>query len=140
MVGQKVCASKQSETQQTRLNRQTKECKIADFSVPLDQNVSMKETEKVNNYMPLISELQQLYRGYKCEIIPVVVGALGAVPKSLKRLLENIGLSGNMKENAACSPYRNNQDCKNCFVNEEIEKIDETLFFSLNNRDRPTLP
>ena len=44
-------------------DRQTKECKIIDFSTPLDQNVSMKETDKVNNYMPLVSELQQLYRG-----------------------------------------------------------------------------
>ena len=79
-------------------DRQTKECKIIDFSTPLDQNVSMKETEKVNNYMPLVSELQQLYRGYKYEIIPIVVGTLGAVPKSLKRHLENIGLSGNMND------------------------------------------
>ena len=30
-------------------NRQTKECKIIDFSTILDQNVSMKETEKVNS-------------------------------------------------------------------------------------------
>ena len=79
-------------------DRQTKECKIIDFSTPLDQNVSMKKTEKVNNYMPLVSELQQLYRGYKYEIIPIVVGTLGAVPKSLKRHLESIGLSGNMND------------------------------------------
>ena len=30
-------------------NRQTKECKIIDFSTILDQNVSMKETEKINS-------------------------------------------------------------------------------------------
>ena len=48
--------------------------------------------------MPLVSELQQLYRGYKYEIIPIFVGTLGAVPKSLKRHLENIGLSGNMND------------------------------------------
>ena len=76
-------------------NRQTKEYKIIDFSTPLYQNVSMKKTEKVNNYIPLVRELQQLYRGYKYEIIPVVVGTLEAVPKSLKRHLE---ISGNMND------------------------------------------
>ena len=28
-------------------NNETKECKIIDFSVPIDQNTSMKETEKL---------------------------------------------------------------------------------------------
>ena len=79
-------------------NRKTKECKIIGFSTPLDQNVSMKETEKVNNYMPLVSELQQLYRGFKYKIIPVVVGMLGAVPNSLKRHLESIKLSGKIND------------------------------------------
>ena len=96
MVGQKVCTSKQNETQQTRLGYMGQTNKRMQDHTPLDQNVSMKETEKVNNYMPLVSELQQLSYGYKYEIIPIVVGTLGAVPKSLKRHYENIGLSGNM--------------------------------------------
>ena len=77
-------------------NRQRKECKIIEFSVPLDQNVSMKETEKVNNYMPLVSKLQQLYHGYKYKIISAVAGALGAEPESLKRHLENTEQGENM--------------------------------------------
>ena len=81
-MGQKVCASKKVKHNKPDLviwGRQTKECNIIDFNTPLDQNESMKETEKVNNYMLLVSELQQLYRGYKYEIIPIVVGTLGAV-------------------------------------------------------------
>ena len=63
--------------------------------MPLDQIISTKETEKVNNYIPLVytlvhSELQQLYRAYTYEIIPIVVGTLRAIPKSLKRNLENM--------------------------------------------------
>ena len=38
-------------------NNKTKECKIIDFSVLLDQNISMKEMEKVKNYIPLVCEL-----------------------------------------------------------------------------------
>ena len=101
MVGQQVCVSKQSETQQTRLGymeQTSKTIQDHSFSTPLDQNVSMKETEKANNYMPPVSKLQQLYHGYKYEIIPVVVGTLRAVPKSLKGHLKNIGLSGNMND------------------------------------------
>ena len=79
-------------------NNKTKECKIIDFSVPLDQNISMKETEKVNNYIPLVSELQQLYRTYTYEVIPIVIGTLGAIPKSLKRNLENVGLKKDMND------------------------------------------
>ena len=48
-------------------DRQTKECKIKDFSTPLDQNVSMKETEKVNNYMPLVSVCM-----YVCNINDII--------------------------------------------------------------------
>ena len=66
--------------------------------MPLDQNISMKETEKVNNYIPLVSELQQLYRTYTYEIIPIVIGTLGAIPKSLKRNLENVGLKKDMND------------------------------------------
>ena len=41
-------------------DRKRKECKIIDFCVPLDGNVTRKEIEKVNNYVPLVNELQQI--------------------------------------------------------------------------------
>ena len=62
----------------------TKECKIIDFSVPLDQNMSMKETENVKTYIPLVCEVLQLYRAYVYEVMPIVIGTLEAIPKSLK--------------------------------------------------------
>ena len=43
-------------------DRKKKECRIIDFSVPLDGNVTRKEIEKVNNYVPLVNELQQMCR------------------------------------------------------------------------------
>ena len=94
--------------------------------------------------MPLVSELQQLYRDYKYEIIPIVIGTLGAVPKSLKRHLENIGLSGNINDiirrMQLATLTGTVKTVKTVFSNEEVEKIGETLCFSLNNRDRPTPP
>ena len=79
-------------------NNKAKECKVIDFSVPLDQNISMKETEKVNNYIPLVCELQQLYRAYTCKIITFALATIGAIPKSLKRLLANIRLKKDMND------------------------------------------
>ena len=58
----------------------------------------MTETEKVHNYMPLICELQQLYRGYTYEIISIVKGTLGAIPESLEKYLEGIGLTMDMND------------------------------------------
>ena len=51
----------------------------------------MKETEKINSYMPMISELQQMCRNYKYECIPIVIGTLGAFSTLLKGHLESIG-------------------------------------------------
>ena len=79
-------------------NNKTKECQIIDLNVPLDQNVSTKETEKGNNYITLMCELRQLYRACIYEIIPIVIGTLGAIPKSLKRHLEDIGLKVGMND------------------------------------------
>ena len=45
--------------------------------------------------MPLASELQQMYPNFKYQIIPIIIGALGAVPKKLKEHL----LKLNIKEN-----------------------------------------
>ena len=44
------------------------ECKIIYFSAPIDQNISVKEMEKVNIYVLLICELQLLYRAYTYEV------------------------------------------------------------------------
>ena len=73
-------------------DKQKLQCKVIDFSVPLDNNVPMKETEKINSYIPMISELQQMYRKYKYEIIRIVIGTLGAVSTSLKGHLESSGI------------------------------------------------
>ena len=77
-------------------DRMKKECKIIDFSVPLDGNVTRKEIEKVNNYVPPVNELQQMYRDYTYKIIPVVIGTSGAVSLSLKDHLKAVGITSDI--------------------------------------------
>ena len=70
-------------------------CTIIEIGVPFDTNVAVRQAEKGNKYMPLVSELQQMYPSFKYQIIPIIIGALGAVPKKLKEHL----LKLNIKEN-----------------------------------------
>ena len=64
---------------------------LIDFSVPMDQNVENKEREKCENYAPLASEIRKDYK-VRSEIVPVVIGALGTVPKGLAGNLKKIGV------------------------------------------------
>ena len=61
--------------------------KIIDFSVPNDQNVENKEKEKIDKYVPLAYEIRKMEK-VKAEVIPLVVGALGAVTENLERHLK----------------------------------------------------
>ena len=71
-------------------NKDTKEAWIIDISVPLDVNVTRKHQEKVDNYMPLASELQRIYREYKIRVVPIILGALGVITADMKNGLHEI--------------------------------------------------
>ena len=64
---------------------------IVDFSVPLDQNVKSKEDEKLNMYGPLAGEVGRIHK-VRTEIIPIVIGALGTVPKRLPKFISRLGI------------------------------------------------
>ena len=55
---------------------------IIDVSCPIDINVGKKEMEKISKYGALKVEAERMW-GSKAEVIPVVVGGLGAVTKNL---------------------------------------------------------
>ena len=56
--------------------KEKRECKIIDIAVPGDQNIKVKEIEKITKYQDLRLQLQKLWN-VKASVIPVVVGALG---------------------------------------------------------------
>ena len=53
-----------------------------DFAVPVDYRVKREESKKMNIYLDLAKELNKLWN-MKMTVIPIVVGALGTVPKGL---------------------------------------------------------
>ena len=59
-----------------------KKAYIIDISCPVDTNVGKKEIEKTAKYGALGAEAERMW-GLKAEIIPVIVGGLGAVTKNL---------------------------------------------------------
>ena len=67
-------------------------CKIIDFAVPGDSRMEEKEKDKIEKYQDLGRELQKIWN-VKVNIIPLVVGALGAIPKQFGNRLKQIGIT-----------------------------------------------
>ena len=67
-------------------------CKVIDVCVPLDTNVELRETTKRNSYIDFVDQLQRIYPKYKYTIVPIIVGALGTIPKKLKENLQKTGI------------------------------------------------
>ena len=74
-------------------NHNEKLCSTIEFSCPADISISRKIDENMNTYGPLLRNLQILYPEYKFEMILIVVGALGYVPKFLTQCLCQLGFN-----------------------------------------------
>ena len=60
-----------------------------DFVIPADHRVKIKESEKRDKYLDLAKELKKLWN-IKVMVIPIVIGALGTIPKGLVKGQENL--------------------------------------------------
>ena len=74
-------------------NKENKTCQVIDICFPLDTNVQLRHGTKRDNYVPLIDQLRRIYPGYTYRIIPIIIGALGTIPRQLSDNLKEIGLS-----------------------------------------------
>ena len=64
----------------TIIDKAAKLITLVDVSIPADKRVTDKEDEKISKYKDLRIELERLWK-MKTRIIPVVIGALGAISK-----------------------------------------------------------
>jgi len=81
------------------VNKQKQEAIIIDVAVPSDKNVFTKQDEKIHKYQDLAVELKRIWKLKKVpEVVPVVVGALGATPKQQETHLRKIGLEASRKD------------------------------------------
>ena len=65
------------------VNEDAKECQIIDVAVPWDSRVRTKEQEKIEKHGDLKREVATMWGMKKVTVIPVVIGALGAVSKRI---------------------------------------------------------
>ena len=73
------------------VDKKERSCNILDFAVPGDSRIEEKEKDKIEKYQDLGRELQKRWN-VKVKIIPLVVGALGAIPKQFRNTLKQIGI------------------------------------------------
>jgi hypothetical protein len=66
-----------------------KTCLMLDVSIPSDRNTSLKTFEKLSKYKDLEIEIQKSWK-VKTKTIPVIIGALGVVNKSLAKYLKEL--------------------------------------------------
>ena len=78
------------------INKKKRTCYLMDFAAPADHRVKMKENEKIDEYFDLIRELKMLWN-MKVTVIPIVVGALGTVPKCPEKRRCEVKISGRIK-------------------------------------------
>ena len=64
--------------------------------MPGDRNVESKEKEKQEKYQDLGRELPRLWKA-KAKVVPVVVGALGAIAKRLNSHLKEIRIPNRVR-------------------------------------------
>ena len=69
-----------------------------DIDVPADQSVKVKESKKKkrHKYQELARELKKLWN-MKVTVIPIVIGAVDAVPKGLVLGLEDLEIRGRVE-------------------------------------------
>ena len=59
------------------------------MAIPGDTRIEGKEFEKISKYKDL--QIERLWRK-KAKVVPIVISALGAIPKNLKNHLDSIGV------------------------------------------------
>ena len=74
------------------VDKVNKKCLIIDVAIPGDSRVGKKEEEKVEKYQELRQEIIKLLRLKRAEVIPIIIGALGAVTKKSSKWMEKLDL------------------------------------------------
>jgi hypothetical protein len=74
------------------VKKKAREAIVIDVAIPGDTRIVAKELEKKLKYQDLAIELQRLWELRKVSVVPVVIGALGAIPPELPKHLKTIAI------------------------------------------------
>jgi hypothetical protein len=70
---------------------------LTEVEISGDRNVIKKEAEKILKYKDLTTEIQSM-RNVKTKVIPIIIGATGAISKSFRKYVSNIPGKHEVKE------------------------------------------
>ena len=73
------------------IDKEKREFKIIDIAVLGDQNIKVKELEKITKYQDLRLQGQKMW-DVKSTVTPIVAGAFGTVSEELENHLKTIGI------------------------------------------------
>uniref|UniRef100_A0A087XGF1 Reverse transcriptase zinc-binding domain-containing protein n=2 Tax=Poecilia formosa TaxID=48698 RepID=A0A087XGF1_POEFO len=71
------------------VDKEQRKAVVVDVAIPSDHNIRKKEHEKLEKYQGLREELEKAWK-VKTTVVPVVIGALGAVTPKLEQWLKQI--------------------------------------------------
>ena len=74
-------------------DQEKKICTNVEVSCSADVNISRKIDEKLNNYAPLVRNMQIIYSYYNFVVVPIIIGSLAYVPICLRNICPNLVLT-----------------------------------------------
>ena len=74
------------------IEKETRVAKIIDVAIPNDANITRKRLEKIRSYTDMAVEIKQLWNLSNVKIMPVIIGACGAVYKNLDDDLQHLDI------------------------------------------------
>ena len=92
------------------IEKWTKDVRIIDIAIPGDKRVKDKEIEKLEKYQMLKEEVRRLWKMKTVTVLPIVIGALGAVSQRFTGYVNKVGANIRleiMQKSALLGP----QDC-----------------------------
>ena len=75
------------------LEKTSRKCLLIDTAFPFETIVANKEKEKVEKHQDLRRELHRIWKCSDVKIIPVIIGALGTLPKCLPKWLRELNMT-----------------------------------------------
>ena len=72
------------------VKKKSKEAIIIDIAVPGDVRITDKEQDKILKYQDLKREIKTVWQLRKVSVVPIVIGALGAITPNFKRYLDSV--------------------------------------------------
>ena len=75
----------------TLVDKQNDVVKLIDVAIPGDSRIQQKAVEKKEKYTDLRIKVQRIWKT-PVSVVPIIIGALGSIPKELEANLQDLGV------------------------------------------------